>query len=242
MTRNPALALAEMAKRSPESAKKTRPPRGYGAMLMRRAATIGLARADVARLLDMSDQTVWRVETDQPQASVLAANKIRGLLVQRGLDIPPMPVGVEVWEEPGAPTAAAIAGAHLDDESETIRRNLVEARERLGYDLHDVNSLTGIPLETLRAYELGREQPSGIHLKQLASCYRVTMNDLTEPAMPPPDPSARKVIHMRTEPGALEMLTAEERERLERLRQEIAALNEAARKRAESSRHQKRRS
>lgn len=142
------------------------------------------------------------------------------------------------WKPPGGPLdeVATVHGSErheqaLDPESETIRRNLVNARDRLGLDIHDVNSLSGIPLETLRAYELGAEQPSGIHLKQLAAVYRVTMNDLTEARLPPPDPAARQVIHMRTEPGALDLLTAEERGHLEKLRREIAAMNEAARKR-----------
>lgn len=205
-------------------------PAAYGKLLIDTGVAIGLTRPELAKLAGKDDLTAWRVETGK--GSVIAANALRSVLLERGVDIEPVPVGVANW----SPVKKRPQPRAMTDEHEVIRRNLVEARDRLGYDVHDVNSLTGIPLEQLRRYENGDEPVSGLHLKQLAKLYGYTMDEITEPAMPAPNPTARQVIHMRTDPGALEILSAEEREQLERLKKEAAALNAAARKRLEDAR------
>lgn len=204
-----------------------KPPVWYGEVLQKARESLGLTREQLAERSDVDAVTILRNETGMPARSVKGSTRVRNALVSLGRQVPPVPSDEDA-PPPTAPTAPRIA---VDSEAETIRRNLVAARDTLGYDLHDVNSITGIPFDTLRAYELGELAISGLHLKALAKLYGYKMDDITEEKMPPPDPAARQVIHMRTDPGALEILSGDERDRLERLKQEIAALNASARKR-----------
>ena len=213
------------------TAKTSNPPRfpaAYGAWLEKQAQSIGLDRNQIAKLADLDYQTVYRNFTGKPQRSVLAANKIRRVLLERGLEIPPVPGGEEEWSPPeiGAVGHHGTANVGIAD---PLRRNLVNFREQANLLLHEAAEATGIPLEKLRAYENGDQLVSGPHLLELARVYGRPAEQFDMPEPPPPDGKRAPAIYFRVV-GSLDDMSPEDRDRLIELRRELEAIN--ARERA----------
>ena len=216
------------------------PPAAYGRYLERLARTVGLDKHGLAELTGLDDQTVYRNFAGRPQRSMLSMNKMRNALLKKGLDVDPVPTEDENWVEPEQRPARRGTSA-LSDMDEIFRHNLVAFGEEAGYlDLHERARATGIPLETLRAYELGKAQVSGPHLLELARVYGrdATHFEMADPpkrtTKPPPAVHARVV-------GSLDDMLPENRNRVLAAQRELAAINAAERERYESQKTPKKR-
>ena len=215
---------------APKTSKTPRFPPAYGRYLEDCAKTAGLDRKDLARLTDLDEQTIYRNFAGRPQRSVLSANKIRAAIVARGVQVDPVPTEADGWNGP----APRVDGAkRLSGPAETFRRNLVRFREEAGLvELHDASAATGIPFETLRAYELGEQEPSGGHLITMSRVYDRPAVDFELEEPPPrkrrPPPSIHTMVI-----GDLNDMTPENRARAIELQRELRALNAAERARFE---------
>jgi transcriptional regulator with XRE-family HTH domain len=222
----------------PKANKTPRFPPAYGAYLERVAKAAGIDRDDLVAWTGLDKNTIYRNLAGRPERSMLAANKIRAALLGRGLTVDPVPNESEGWTDPGE-RAPQTRVPQLSQEAEIFRRNLVAFREERGLDLHDAAQAAGIPLETLRAYELGNASVSGLHLLELARVYDRGPDhfDMKEP--PQRARRAPPTIHARIVGNADDM-TPEHRARFMELQRELAEINAAERRRAEQTSKPKR--
>lgn len=186
----------------------------------------GIQRSELEKPSGLGQQTVWRIFTGQPEASVGGAIKIRRALIERGIDVEPVPADVENWRPKGAERSTS----RLEGPAEIFRRNLVMFREQAGYpDLHEGARATGIPFEVLRAYELGDQEVSARHLLELARVYERNATDF-ELADPPAGKRPTPAIYFRVV-GSLDEMSPENRQRMAELERQATELNEDERRR-----------
>jgi transcriptional regulator with XRE-family HTH domain len=206
--------------------KATQYPVTYSAYLARKAEEAGLDTHALEAATGLSYQTVYRALSGQPQRAAKSAIAIRDVLLQRGVDVLPVPVGYDSWTEPKLrPAQVAVA-----EGEEVLRRNLVRFREQAGYpDLHEGARATGISFEMLRAYEVGEREISGSHLLELARVYERNPSEF-ELANPPPGKKPAPAIYFRVV-GDMDEMSRENRDRVVELQKELAELNEDERRR-----------
>lgn len=236
MIDNSAIALG-VANPKPKQDEFVPPvPIAYVRHLIDLAARLGWNERDFATKAGISYQTLYRDRDGQPGASEKSVRKMRRALEVAGLAVPVLPLDTPTWANPDP----AANRPKLDEESETIRAHLVEARERVKLKIAEASSRTGIPASKIEAYEHGSEQPTGAHVRTLAKAYGYRTDDIVEPVpLPDPDRAVRPVIWYGTDDeGVLELLSDEERADVERFKALGTAINQAARQRALE--HQKR--
>lgn len=229
MIARPAIALA-VAKNAPGTRQLKVPP-SYARFLVRAAESLGWTREEFSRRANRHPQTLDRLLNGRPEGSPNAAMAYRQALIDAGMKIPAVPAGIDDWIDP---QEAMRAASVLDPESETIRAHLVEARERARISVDEASARSGIPGSMVVSYELGKETPSGAHVRALAKAYGYRTDDIVEPdPLPAPSRAARPVIWLHVDAeGVEQLLDSQERSRLESIRAEISAMNEEARKRA----------
>lgn len=182
--------------------KKPTIPASYGRMLIEQGKRIGMSRKELAEAAGMNDLTAWRVEVGHKDSSVKAAHKLRSVLVDKGLTIPPVPVGEDGEEVDWFEEAERFGPPHEKDTTETvIRKNLIGFREEAGYDQIGAADAAGIAYDKLRQYEYGEAEPSNAELKTLAGVYGHKPGDFFE--VNPPKANLEDVpwIHFRVRPG-----------------------------------------
>lgn len=198
-------------------------PESYAKYLSALVDATGLGWEKFGEGADLSYETIYRTVGLKPGASVSGAKKVRRALLEFGFEVEPVPVDVDEWIPPHERKPV---GPRLDGPQEIFRRNLVRFREEAGYgDLHEGARVTGIPFETLRAYELGEREVSGSHLLELAKVYgRDALH--FEMESPPSTKNAPRRAEFRII-APLEELSPENRARVESLQRETAELNRA---------------
>lgn len=228
MTTVAEIALGVVAKKT---GKPPRFPPAYGTYLEKIAGSVGLDRQKLVLLTGLDYNTIYRNLTGKPQRSMLAANKIRKVLIDKGAVVDPVPSEDDGWE-PGKPKLAAAT----DDDP--MRRNLVNFREEAGLGLHEAAAATAIPLESLKAYELGTSLVPSLHLIRLAEAYSRPAEHFAREAPPPRErkPPPRVGIHA----FEVDNMTPEHRARVLEIQRELERINDAERARAEQARKGKR--
>lgn len=190
-------------------------PKAYGAMLIKLGESIGLKRPELAKSAGMSDLTAWRVESGG--GAVKAAHALRQVLVSRGLEVPPVPVGDADWR-PSPPVATPTP---RDEDEETIRQNLIRFREATNHDQFSAASASGIPYEDLCAYERGDQPPPNAVLKRLGEVYGHGPGDFFERSPPPANADAVQGLWWRGIPEVVRRISDEDKRRLDDLLREI---------------------
>jgi transcriptional regulator with XRE-family HTH domain len=213
-------------------------PVEYGKYLEQRAKAAGLDRHALVRLTGLDYNTIYRNFAGKPQRSILSANKIRDVIVARGVAVDPVPSETDDWQ-PGKGRGNATQPPPIDD---PLRRNLVNFREEVGLDLHEAAKETGIPLELLRAYELGEQAVSGLHLIELAKTYGRPAEHFDQPNPPPrASPPRPRVKAMAF--GDISKMPPEIQARVRDLERQAIALTQMlqdeARRQEEAAKHRK---
>lgn len=210
------------------------PPAAYGQYLERLAKSLGLDKHKVAALTGDNANTVYRNFSGRPERSMLSMNKIREALIAKGLTVDPVPTENDNWIDP-ADRPADRSPSRLTDKEEIFRHNLVQFGEDAGYlDLHERAKATGIPLETLRAYELGNAQVSGRDLLELARVYGRDPNHFELANPPPRDRKPPPAVHARVV-GSIDDMAPENRTRVLELLREMEQMNAVERERNEAA-------
>jgi transcriptional regulator with XRE-family HTH domain len=158
-------------------------PSAYAQFLTERARDLGLTDEAWAELAGVHKMGAWRLR--KHGRSVKMARALRKVLVDRGLDIPPVPVDVLDWSPPS--TNQPREPRATDPEDERVRLNMIRFRERLHLTQVAAADRTGIAYEKIVAFELGHATPGGTELIRLAKHYGrdvedfVRVGDLGEP-------------------------------------------------------------
>lgn len=227
MTTIAGIALGVVVKKT---GKPPRFPPAYGTYLEKIAESVGIDRQKLVMLTGLDYNTIYRNFTGKPQRSMLAANKIRKVLIDKGAVVDPVPSEDDGWE-PGKAKAPVV-----DDDP--MRRNLVNFREEAGLGLHEAAAATGVPLETLKAYELGTVIVPSLHLIRLAEAYGRPAEHFAREDPPARDrkPPPRVGIHA----FEVDSMTPEHRARVLEIQRELERINDAERARAEQGKKGKR--
>lgn len=212
---NSAIPLGVAEAKKPSKAPKV--PASYGKLLVQLASSeLQLTREQLAAKAGVSDVTAWRVETGHPDGSVKAAHAMRQVLVDGGVNVPPVPVGAEDWQPP--PPARK---RFVDPVEENICRNMIRVREALGMDQFAAAHAIGIPTEELRSYEDGERSPASPVLAKVAKAYGCRTGDFFEAEMPTIDRTKVPGFHLGGE--LTKYMTAAEREAVEQIFKGIEA-------------------
>lgn len=120
--------------------------------------------------------------------------------------------------EPGAPPNTPKAS---DSAEEVIRKNLIRAREQAGFDQLSAADATGIPFDTLRAYEAGELEVPNAALRTIAPVYFRKPGDFFEVEMPAVDVEGGRRVFFRGRPEDIRALSQEDLARVAALEKEL---------------------
>lgn len=141
----------------------------------------------------------------------------------------PAPFAVAQTEDE-ATTATPPKPNANDSAEEIIRKNLIAAREQAGYDQLSAADATGVPFETLRAYERGEREVTNAHLRDIAPVYGRKPGDFFEIEMPPINVDGARRVFFRGNPDDLRALSKEDLARAAALSEELSEKIRAAKK------------
>lgn len=148
-------------------------------------AKVGASESQISRLLS------GKVTTLELIAKVSAELKIKNPFDADTVAAPPKP----------SPT---------DTAEEIIRKNLIRAREQAGYDQLAAADATGIPFETLHAYESGTAEIPNAALRTIAPVYGRKPGDFFEVEMPAVDLEGARFVFFRGQREAMQVLSKED--------------------------------
>lgn len=89
----------------------------------------------------------------------------------------------------------------VDPRNEIVRKNLVDFRKAAGFSQDGAAKDSGVPVDNLRRYELGRVVAPVEALRRLGEVYGHTVDDFLNPDPPPARLEDRPVFHLRTLSG-----------------------------------------
>lgn len=149
----------------------SRIPIKYVEYLLERAASLGYTTdAQLAKALGINKLGIWRLRARDEGTGISMATKIREFLVEKGLEIPQLPIDDMDWD------VSSIADRERpprddDSDDEKIRRNMIRFRQMLHLDQAAASDHVGVPYEMLVAWERGEATPTGPQLISLARRY-----------------------------------------------------------------------
>lgn len=88
-----------------------------------------------------------------------------------------------------------------DPQQEILLANLKRFREEAGYNQQEAATAADIPIDSLRKYEKGENEPSVFQLERLAKAYGHALQDFFMEQPPPAKLDERPAFLFRTMPG-----------------------------------------
>lgn len=140
--------------------------------------------------------------------------------ISRFLDIP-SPFKIADTEAMALESVVSTTPLPTDTDDQVIRKNLTRFREAAGLDLLGAADASGIPYETLRAYELGDITIPNTALKPLGAIYGHRAGDFFDVEPPPSTLDETPGIWWRARPEIHALITESDRRRLDDLMREI---------------------